>query len=288
VKLIWLALVATALWGQESKLSVSNPAWNGIEIRFLTRVEPPGANAQARLPGGVIVEEGRAHHLIDDAAHKRTFGYDLWVTPDASGNAVQLKISRLAFAGKNAYSVQPGWTLIELPKYPVIPKVNVGETVALDLLVNPATGQKIVDYLTVARQSDAHEEGAPHDFTSADVELMMMRPQVSVNGTAVARSTAGMSGQIVWLYLPGHGRFSLSLIPNQKRGFTKNGTAAGNTFTFREGASEYRVECSDPVAPASGLYNLYVRHEQRWYPGPEDMFLVGATGLDAEFTIRKK
>ena len=61
---------------------------------------------------------GRAHHLIDDAAHKRTFGYDLWVTSEAEGNTVQLRIGPMKFANPKAYVVQPGWTFVELPKYP--------------------------------------------------------------------------------------------------------------------------------------------------------------------------
>jgi hypothetical protein len=288
MKILCLVLSAAGLWAQESRLSVSHPAWNGIAIQFLTRVEPPGDNAHGRLPGAVLVEQGKAHHLIDDVAHKRTFGYDLWVTPDATGNSVQLKIAPLLFANKNTYSVQPGWTLIELPQYPFIPKVNVGDTVAVDLLVNPSTGQKIVDYLTVTRQPRPLEEAA-HDFTAGDAELMMRGPQVLANGAVIARSDdgTGMSGQVVWLYLPGRGRFSLSLVPNQKRGFSRNGIAAGDSFTFREGATEYRVRCRGPVAPGSGTYNLYVRHESAWYPGPEDTFLIGANGLDVDMTIRK-
>jgi hypothetical protein len=41
-----------------------------------------------------------------------------------------------------------GWTFLGLPKYPAIPNVKQGGTVALDLLVNAATGQKVVDYRT--------------------------------------------------------------------------------------------------------------------------------------------
>ncbi len=287
MRIIFLVLAITAAWWQESRLSVSDPAWNGIEVRFLTKVEPPGENAQARLPGAIIIEQARAHHLIDDAANKRTFGYDLWVTSEAGGNTVQLRIAPMKFANGTPYSVRAGWTLIELPKYPVIPKVKIGETVALDLLVNPATGQKIVDYLTVARRSVPQEEGATRDFTPADIELSLLRPRVQANGKVVASTTAGTSGQVVWMYLPGHGRFSLSLFPNEKRGFSKNGTAAADTFTFREGSTEYRVDCSGPVSPGSGRYNLYVRHEAGWYPGPEDTLLIGSNGLDSELTIEK-
>jgi hypothetical protein len=34
-------LAATALWAQESKLSAYDSSWKGIEIRFVTKVEPP-------------------------------------------------------------------------------------------------------------------------------------------------------------------------------------------------------------------------------------------------------
>jgi hypothetical protein len=285
MKILLFALMITSLWGQKSKLSVSDPTWNGLEVRFLTKVEPPGENAQARLPGAIIIEQGRAHHLIDDAAHKRTFGYDLWVTPEAGGNTVQLRIAAMKFENGKPYSVQPGWTLIELPKYPVIPKVKIGETVALDLLVNPGTGQKIVDYLTVARRQ---EESPTQDFRLADVELSLLEPQVRVNGKLVASTKAGTLGQVVWLYLPGQGRFSLSLFPNEKRGFTRNGTAAADTFTFRQDSTGYRVECSSPVVPGSGRYNLYVRHEPGWYPGPENAFVIGSNNLDSELTIKKQ
>lgn len=287
MKIVLLAFAMTVLWGQESKLSVSDPAWNGLEVRFLTKVEPPGENAQARLPSAIFIEHGRAHHLIDDAAHKRAFGYDLYVTPEAGGNTVQLRIAPMKFANGNPYSVQPEWTLIQLPKYPVIPKVKIGETVALDLLVNPRTGQKIVDYVTVARQSVREEESTTHDFALADVELSLLRPQVRVNGKVVASTTGETSGQVVWLYLPGHGRFSLSLFPNEKRGFSKNGAAAAETFTFRQGSTEYRVGCSGPVAPGAGRYNLYVHHEPGWYPGPEDTVLIGSNDLNSELTIEK-
>jgi hypothetical protein len=283
-----LTLAAAALWGQESKLSVSDPAWNGVEVRFLTKVEPPGANPQVRLPGSVLTEQGRAHHLIQDAVNKRIFGYDLWLAPDVGGDTVQLRIEPMKFANGKPYEVQPGWDLLELPKYPVIPKVKMGETVALDLLVNPRTGQKVVDYLTVGRQAPRREEPAAHDFGLPDVELSTFEPHVLLNGKLTASSAAGLSGQVVWLYLPGHGRFSLSLFPDEKRGFVRNGSTAGSGFTFRDGNDEYRVECSRPVAPGSGRYNLFVRHERDWYPGPDDAFAMGSNDRGRDLTIRKR
>jgi len=70
----------------------------GIDVQFVTRVEPPGENPRGRLPGAVITDAGRAHHIINDPAHKRSFGYDLRLEPSADGNTVQLRIEPLKFS----------------------------------------------------------------------------------------------------------------------------------------------------------------------------------------------
>ncbi len=146
-----IALAATALWGQESKLSVT---WDGIEVRFVTRVEPPGENARKELPGLVITEADRVHHIITDSAHKRYFGYDLRLEPRGDGNSAQLRIEplNLSHARADEFPIGPGWTLMAPPKYPVIPTLKMGGTVALDLLVNPATGQKVVVHSQLSRR----------------------------------------------------------------------------------------------------------------------------------------
>jgi len=279
-----IVLVATAVWGQQSKLAVFDPSWQGLEVQFVTRVEPPGENARAELPGGVVVEHGRVHHSIRDAAHKRDFAYDIELEPNLDGKTVQIRIK--PFTSTRVSFVEPGWTLLAPPKYPVIPMVKVGDTVALDLLVNQATGQKVVDYLTVVR----HNEPAPHDFTMADVVLALHNPRVWVNGMlidATAHFSGGTSGPVVWLYLAGHGRFVLSLWPNEKLGFQKNGEAWSDKLTFREGSTELRVQSNTPVAPGTGRYNLYVVHEPGWRPnGPDQPFTLGSAD-NAEWVVGK-
>jgi hypothetical protein len=278
-----LALTATALWGQESTLSAGGDAsWKGIEIRFVTKVEPPG-DAGVKLPGGVIVEPGRVHHLINDNAHKRYFAYDVALEPNADGSAAQIRIEPLHSA--HEISGGPGFTLLELPKYPVIPNVKVGDTVALDLLVNKVTGQKIVDYLTLFRHANLSD--AARDFTLADVQLTLNRPRVLLNGTSadVPSPNYGTSGSVVWFYLAGHGRFVFSLFPNERLGFQKSGVVSANALSFRDGAAEYRVECSGAIVPGSGTFNLYVVHEPGW-AGLGEPFTMGSADK-AEWVVGK-
>jgi hypothetical protein len=261
-----MILAATAVMAQESYLSVGGgPSWKGMQIRFVTKIEPPGSE----LPGGVITGSGRAHHIINDPAHKRSFGYDVTLEPDEDGKSARIRIEPWNPA-TSKIGFDPGWTFLELPKYPVIPDVKVGDTVALDLLINAATGQKMVDYLTLRRHGAMNLESEARDFALADVEMTINQPRVSSNGKAESAFDfrGGISGAVVWLYLAGHGRFILSLVPNEKLGFKKNGVVSADGLLFRDGAAEYRVECTRRVAPGSGTYNLYVLHQPNWRRGP--------------------
>ena len=286
-----LLLAATALWGQESTLSVSDPSWKGIWIAFVTRLEPPRENVRYQFPGGVFPDAGRAHHIIEDPAHKRYFGYDVRLEPAPDGNTALIRIEPLTPSRAGEISVGPGWTLLALPQYPVIPGVRVGDTVALDLLVN-GSGQKIVEYLTLKHRGIAEaSDPAAHDFSLADVELNLRQPQVRVNGKLEAAfppdKAFGVSGAVVWLYLAGRGRFVLSLFPNEKFGFQKNGVVSAGSLAFRDGPAEYRVECDGEIAPGYGPFNLYVVHEADWRPTKTgEPFLVGSADKP-EFVVGK-
>ena len=78
------------LFAQVGGLTVSNPAWKGLEIRFASKIEPPGT----LLPGGVIAGPDGVNHIIDDAEHKRVFGYHIWLDPAPNGQATQIRIER--------------------------------------------------------------------------------------------------------------------------------------------------------------------------------------------------
>jgi hypothetical protein len=289
------AFAAATLYGQENSIRMDGgPSWKGFSIRFSPRVEPDSSDVSNELGGTVIDLRGGivGQRFIDDPAHKRSFGYDVRLEPAPDGNSARIRIEPLHGA---QHAVQSGWTQFGLPaglpKYPVIPDLKVGDTVVLDLLLNPATGQKIVDYLTLIR-TDRPDPKRAHDFSLADVTLSLDRPRVLVNGKRIESTgnfLGGAAASVVWIYIRGHGRFILSLFPNEKLGFQKNGLTGANALTFRDGATEFRVECSSSVAPGpgDGAYNLYVIHEPAWQPrSREDQIEVGS-GDDAQSIVGK-
>ena len=283
-----LILCTSAALAQAPELSTSwdglgtawSTSWNGLELAFVTRIEPLGTP----LPESIKVGPAGIHRSITDNTHKREFGYDVTLDPAADGKTARIRIERSGAKEHN----EAGWKLLELPKYPVIPNVRVGDTVALDLLVNPATGEKIVDYITLRRRGELNLQREPRDFQLSDVEMNLDSPQVFVGGSPLSgMNGTRVSGFVVWLYVAGHGRYILSLVPNEKLGFHKNGVVSENVLLFHDGATEFRVECQRRIAPTSGPFNLYLVHEGEWWPGQADAIRIGAANKP-ELVVGKK
>jgi hypothetical protein len=179
--------------------------------------------------------------------------------------------------------VDPSWAKLSLPNYPVIPEAKPGDTIAIDVLVNPSTGHKIVDSISFLRKTP--DPDTPHDFAIAEAALEVTAPKIRINGVLVKGSESsggGLAGPNLWFYVPGHGRYAMSLLPNQQYGFgrpQKSGQVAGQAMTFIDAGVTYHVESSSRIAPGLGTYNLYVSHNAVWQPGGTEAkapFLWGA------------
>ena len=283
--LVFLVLFPVALLAQESTLTATV---NGVEVQFATKMEPRG-NVVERFPGAVApTKDGVVHRMISDRPNRRQFGYDLRLDLLPAPQTVRLRIEPLTVLGAPA-----GWTLLAPSKYPVISPVRIGETVAFDLLVNPVTSQKIVEYLTL--RSNAFERlraaGTPSDFSPADVNLTIENPRIWMNGKfeeATADNSDGIAAHILWLFLP-EGAFEISLWPEPALGFQKAGVVASKTLTFHDGSSEYRLESSAQIVPGEGLYNVYVLRDPDWGPGPGKAgFSLGGAGKPKQLSVTKR
>jgi hypothetical protein len=262
--------IAGAAFAQEG-LTASAVSWNGLEVRFVSKIEPPGAVS----PGGVVVESGRVHRIIRDRAHKQVFGYDVELDPGGDGKTARLRIEPFRPVDSRV-TFEPGYTILGLPRYPAVPNLKLGDTVALDVLANASTGQRVVDYLTLRARGLIPAGKEARDLSLSDVELAVMDPHVSINQDPEPPFDGGFSGAVMWLYLPGRGRFVLSLTPHKEFGFVKNGSVSGSAMVFRAGTEEVRIQCSGRIAPASGIYNLYVAQEPDWRPSSPGYPIMGS------------
>lgn len=213
------------------------------------------------------------------------------IPPDDSGRRI-IKLSALS-----------------LPKYPDVQTVRDGDTIAFDVLVNSKTGVKIVDLikviisdaqpLTVSGQTAGASGGGNRpakDFSADEVEFKVASSKMIINGEVVnnnpAESRLGVTGTLIWFYIPRHGRFILSLTPREGYDFQKTGTVQGSIISFSMNGNQYEWISNSPIISGQNdNWNLYVLHQPdfapAFAPAKSDSYFVG-TADRIEYLIKKK
>jgi hypothetical protein len=195
---------------------------------------------------------------------------------------------------------------INLSKYPEPQTIRGGDTVAFDVLINSQTGVKIVDLIKVSASGDQQPiisskngqanvnsknaesseqkkqaassyeltsagENRPADFTIDVVELNLTSAYLSINGKRFGKvdgsEGTNLSGALLWFYLPGRGRFIMSLSPRAGYEFQKLGKISGNQISFEFNGNKYEWISSSPIlAVGKSSWNLWVLPEPTYTP----------------------
>jgi hypothetical protein len=298
-------LAAGALAHSEPLTILSARAKNeaGVEVNFEARLEPRGEPSQKQgFDGGVRVGPQLIQRWMAQASRNEYFGYDVQIDPAGARNEFRVRVLPLSM--KNTDLGRPdaaSWTELKLARYPAPQTMRLGDTLSLDLLVNPYTGQKVVDYFTIVDPSAALRQqtatGPARDFRAEDAQLQLTRPRLHVNGKlveATSRSGLSASGPVVFLYLRPYGRLLFSLVPRSvlprspAPPFQRAGEIRGSTLTFQLGADTYEINCEGRIAPGPAAYALYVSQDLAFQPpgqlaaDPGDDFdvWVGSVGVD--------
>jgi hypothetical protein len=251
-----------------AQTAITHSSWNGVQIELSARLDP-GAG---RVAGAVLTGTDRFYRVIRDMPNQRLFGYDLIVEP-RDAQTFQIRIEPLTLSPERLAESAPvplNLKRVALLKYPLIPEVRVGDTVLVDLLENPATGQKVVDQLVVKRTQPLADVSSPlRDFSPSDLELTLENPRVFIDDKLVDASTrfgGSLSGSVLWLYLQGQGRFVASLLPHPELGFYRAGEISENALTFSDSGNRYRLQSNGRIVPGTGRFHLYLRRDPRWRP----------------------
>jgi hypothetical protein len=75
-----------------------------------------------------------------------------------------------------------------------------------------------------------------------------------------------LRGPVLWVYVPGYGRYLLSPHEHPGLGFEMAGEANGNSLTFTMAGNVIHVDTAERVATGSGSYTLYVAQDPKWEP----------------------
>jgi hypothetical protein len=273
-----------------------------------THLEPP-TPPMSGFSTSATDEPGIIHRFLVDRQRQIFLGYDALIEVLPEPDTYRVTFRKLTTTG--ALAQQFGgvqWSQRATPGWGDAPKViHGGDVLSITLLVNGATNQRIMDYVTVQEPSRRFSgfntpvperqfsfvPGPSRDFGADDVELMLQSPRLSVNGKLDETSTRlieKVSGSIVWIYVAKRGRFLLSLVPHADLGFRKAGEVRGSSLSFVVAGDAFVLNTGDRIAPGQAPFSLYVRHEPDWKPtyafADASLFTVGKAER-SEFARRK-
>jgi hypothetical protein len=294
------AAAASGSDSQEGKSQLIVPMQSGAFVQIATESVPPG------LPDvSVSFIESEAtpnliHRVFVDKKGELYFGYELLVEPVAATRQFRVTVRPLSaeyeqtLRARRAFQnrrLHPSYNASAFDSRPQL--IGEGDTFALDVLRNPRTGMKVVDFVTVSLddprfQSARASEGPPRDFSLADVPLKVTNYNLLVNGESAWRSTGGCSGPLVWFSLADRGRFIFSLTPRPGYDFKKVGAVEHNKISFTWGEDRFEWVSALPVVGTGGNWSLWVLHDPDYsfdlYDKPGG---VGGEGPGVEQTLRR-
>jgi hypothetical protein len=244
-------------------------------VAFKTTTEP--ASAQEFSFSGAENDSNVVHRVLIDKSGKFYFGYDLEVDPLVDARKFRVRVLPLSkdFAQQlrsrkdfKATPLSSDSKMAPISKSSTVELLDDGDTVALDVLFNPETKIKIIDLISVSfdylKLREAPVSNAPaRDYTLDDVELRVSNYQLLINGEVIAgaKPTGGYGGPIIWFYVPGKGRFVMSLSPHAGYDFKKIGSIQHNKISFTAGGDYYEWVSSSPIVGSGGNWNLWVLYD---------------------------
>ena len=263
---------------------------NGITVAIKTETVPPnGENSSGNMySSGTAYTGNTVHRVMTDTKNKIYFGYDLIVEKQGEAGKFKVAIKPLSKSPAELFRQNTidykEFTAKSLPKYPEAFVLDEGDSITLEILENRQTRTKISDIIKITSKWQKFgnyfsELEKAKDFTIEDVNIYLDKPEISINGKKTING-GGASGNVVWFYLPGKGRFIFSFRPQTEFSFQKTGMILDNKIIFEHNGEKYEIVNKTPVLSSGGKWNLWIMFDQNFQPpspySPNE-YMFGAT-----------
>ncbi|MDQ4123886.1 MAG: GWxTD domain-containing protein [Acidobacteriota bacterium] len=300
-KIMFLAFCCFFVTWNEAAAQQSSVSFNKKGISVVFKIETSSPESTKQSLGGVYFtgyneteKESRVHRVLGDRAGGVYFGYDLVIETQAESNKFKVSVRPLSINPPEQMRLGD-LTARSLPKYPEDMIVEDGDTIALDVLVNPQTKVKIVDLITITtkkprtasdvssfttttasggfgsgRSENFSNRQKPRDFTPNDVKLRLTSPKLFVNGSLSqirgSQWEGIIEGSVISLYIPEKGRFIFSLFPQENFNFRKDAILENSKIVFHANGERYELISSAPISSEGGNWSLWMLNDPDYKP----------------------
>jgi GWxTD domain-containing protein len=108
------------------------------------------------------------------------------------------------------------------------------------------------------------------DFSLDDVKLRLTSPKLLVGGTVSTIQGSEWSGviegSVIFLYIPGKGRFIFSIFPRDDFNFRKDAALENNKIIFQSNNERYEIVSEAPIISSGGDWNLWILNDPNYKP----------------------
>ena len=230
-------------------------AWfpDGAGVELYTEIA--SSSQQTSVQGGGMIQNGRLSRIVQDSQNTTVFSYDLEAEKAAEPGAVTIRIKPASGGTPTVAAVRE------------FPSVKRGQEVRLEILANPATGERVYDVLRVADGPNP----SPQGLAVQVVERPVSGPiGLVVNGQSLVIKSTWTAGKPARLYLPGQGAFYLSWENRPK--FRLAGYVEKNRLIFLMDSDYVEMTLGGNVLTTAERGPVWVYHDpgsDRQSPGAE-------------------
>jgi hypothetical protein len=241
---------------------------------------------------------GTFHRVFVDPVNRTYWGYDVEVEPQGNPGSAWLRFKPLSVVADQLPTDYHPKHVPDVATFRPLPAPQVptgtfesGQIIAIDVLNNAASGQKVVDYIQVEYEPVYVSNNAgPRDFAVTDVLLHLTSASLRINSTDVPPASTiadrSLKSRLVWLAVPGGGRFLLSLHPYPGYSFQRAGVVTRFGFSFSLNGDKYELLSRTQLTEASGNWNLYVLSLPSSTRAPGQAFSYGELNSVEEFVSK--
>jgi hypothetical protein len=205
--------------------------------------------------GGIVRGSADLHNRLTHSF----YGYEYTLEPAGDGKyKVSFSPLRPSTLKRRMGPYKMDGNLVAPPQLPAPQVVPVGQP--FEVTLYQSGGERVYDRIVLSRTP--FPDWPPKQPQSAqDGRMRLAGPQLYVNRQLVASQHDAGSGPVIWVHLPGQGRFLVALDPQGNSRFTEAGHVSGNAIEFQSEGTKFRIVCAEPVV-TGGDRPVFVYHQQ--------------------------